>query len=104
MGGRRGRDQNTFDGIIGKDVIKRGRGFHLWKFPFYQQGFPIRLDADVFQRYAKVVEHGIKIGERVLAHADEGIRVLVRLGKETLCAEAFVAVYQLLYHRFLKYW
>jgi len=40
----------------------------------------------------------------VLPHADKGIRTLVRLGKEMLCTETFVAVYQLLYHRFLKYW
>ena len=74
------------------------------KLPFYQSGFPFRRDTDVFQRHTEIVKHGIKIGERVLPHAEEGIRILVRLGKETLGAEAFVAVYQLLYHRFLKYW
>ena len=74
------------------------------KLPFYQLGFPLRRDADIFQRHTEIVKHGIKIVERVLPHAEEGIRILVRLGEETLGAEAFVAVYQLLYHRFLKYW
>ena len=74
------------------------------KLPFYQLGFPLRRDADVFQRNAKVVEHGIKIGERVLPHAEEGIRILVRLGEETLGTNTFVSFNQLLYHRFLKYW
>ena len=72
------------------------------KLPFYQLGFPLRRDADVFQRHTEIVKHGIKVGERVLAHADEGIRILVRLGKETLGTEAFVTVYQLLYHKFLR--
>ena len=72
------------------------------KLPFYQSGFPFRRDADVFQRHTEIVKHGIKVGERVLAHADEGIRILVCLGKETLGAEAFVTVYQLLYHKFLR--
>ena len=74
------------------------------KLPFYQLGFPLRRDADIFQRDTEIVKHGIKIGERVLPHAEEGIRILVRLGKETLGAEAFVTVNQLLYHNFLKYW
>ena len=74
------------------------------KLPFYLSGLPIRRDADVFQRHAEIVKHGIKIGERVLAHTDKGIRILVRLGKEALGAEVFVTVYQLLYHNFLKYW
>ena len=72
------------------------------KLPFYQFGFPFRRDTDVFQRHTEIVKHGIKIGERVLPHAKEGIRILVRLGKETLCTEAFVTVYQLLYHKFLR--
>ena len=72
------------------------------KLPFYQFGFPFRRDTDVFQRHTEIVKHGIKIGERMLAHADEGIRILVCLGKETLCTEAFVTVYQLLYHKFLR--
>ena len=72
------------------------------KLPFYQSGFPFRRDADVFQRHTEIVKHGIKVGERVLPHADEGIRILVRLGKETLGTEAFVTVYQLLYHMFLR--
>ncbi len=58
----------------------------------------------MLQRHSKVMEHRIKIGQRVLAHADEGIRILVRLGKETLGTDAFVTVYQLLYHKVLKYW
>ena len=74
------------------------------KLPFYQLGFPLRRDADIFQRHTEIVKHGIKVGERVLAHADEGIRILVRLSEEALGAEAFVAVYQLLYHSVLKYW
>ena len=74
------------------------------KLPFYQLGFPLRRDADIFQRHTEIVKHGIKVGERVLAHADEGIRILVCLGKETLGAEAFATFYQLLYHNFLKYW
>ena len=72
------------------------------KLPFYQLGFPLRRDADIFQRHTEIVKHGIKIGERVLPHAEEGIRILVRLGKEALGAEAFVTVYQLLYHKFLR--
>ena len=52
--------------------------------PFYQLGFPLRRDADIFQRHTEIVKHGIKIGERVLPHAEEGIRILVRLGEETL--------------------
>lgn len=72
--------------------------------PFYQLYLPLRRDADVFQRHAEIVKYWVKIGERVLAHADEGIRILVRLSEEALGAEAFVAVYQLLYHKFLKYW
>ena len=74
------------------------------KLPFYQLYLPLRRDADVFQRHAEVVEHGIKIGERVLPHAEEGIRILVRLGEETLGTNTFVSFNQLLYHRFLKYW
>jgi len=74
------------------------------KLPFYQLGFPLRRDADIFQRHAEIMKYRVKIGERVLAHADEGIRMLVRLGEEALGAEAFVAVYQLLYHSVLKYW
>ena len=105
MGSRRCRDKNTFDGFVGEDVIKRGGGFHIRELPFYQPGLPFRRDADVFQRHAEVVEHGIKVVERVLTHADECIRTLVRLGKETLSTEAFVTVNQLLYHhKFLKYW
>ena len=50
------------------------------------------------------MEHRIKIGERVLAHAHEGIRILVRLGKETLCAKVFITVYELLYHNSFKNW
>ena len=76
----------------------------MGKLPLYQSCFPLRSDADILQRHAEVVKYGIKIGERVLPHADEDIRILVRLGKETLGTEAFVTVYQLLYHRFLKYW
>ena len=72
------------------------------KLPFYQLGFPLRRDADIFQRHTEIVKHGIKIGERVLPHAEEGIRILVRLGEETLGTEAFVTVYQLLYHKFLR--
>ena len=72
------------------------------KLPFYQLGFPLRRDADIFQRHSEIVKHGIKIGERVLPHAEEGIRILVRLDKETLGTEAFVTVYQLLYHKFLR--
>ena len=72
--------------------------------PFYQLYLPLRRDADVFQRHAEIVKYWVKIGERVLAHADEGIRILVRLSEEALGAKAFVAVYQLLYHKFLKYW
>ena len=72
------------------------------KLPFYQLGFPLRRDADIFQRHSEIVKHGIKIGERVLPHAEEGIRILVRLGEETLGTEAFVTVYQLLYHKFLR--
>ena len=104
MGSRRCRDKNTFDGFVGEDVIKRGGGFHIRGLPFYQPGLPFRRDADVFQRHAEIVKYWVKIGERVLAHADEGIRILVRLSEEALGAEAFVAVYQLLYHKFLKYW
>ena len=74
------------------------------KLPFYQLGFPLRRDADIFQRHTEIVKHGIKVVERVLPHADECIRTLVRLGKETLSTEAFVTVYQLLYHKVLKYW
>ena len=74
------------------------------KLPFYQSGFPFRRDADIFQRHTEIVKHGIKIGERVLPHAEEGIRILVRLGKETLGTNTFVSFNQLLYHRFLKYW
>jgi hypothetical protein len=75
------------------------------KLPFYQLGFPLRRDADIFQRHTEIVKHGIKVVERVLTHADECIRTLVRLGKETLSTEAFVTVNQLLYHhKFLKYW
>lgn len=72
--------------------------------PFYQLYLPLRRDADVFQRHAEIVKYWVKIDERVLAHADEGIRILVRLSEEALGSEAFVAVYQLLYHKFLKYW
>ena len=50
------------------------------KLPFYQSGLPIRGDADVFQRHTEIVKYRVKIGERVLAHAHEGIRILVRLG------------------------
>ena len=74
------------------------------KLPFYQLGFPLRRDEDIFQRHTEIVKHGIKVGERVLAHADEGIRILVCLGKETLGTNTFVSFNQLLYHRFLKYW
>ena len=74
------------------------------KLPFYQSGFPFRRDTDVFQRHTEIVKHGIKIGERVLPHAEEGIRILVRLGEETLGTNTFVSFNQLLYHRFLKYW
>ena len=49
--------------------------------PFYQLYLPLRRDADVFQRHAEIVKYWVKIGERVLAHADEGIRILVRLIK-----------------------
>ena len=72
--------------------------------PFYQLYLPLRRDADVFQRHAEIVKYWVKIGERVLAHADEGIRILVRLGEKELCTIPFVSVYQLLYHKFLKYW
>lgn len=71
------------------------------KLPFYQLGFPLRRDADIFQRHTEIVKYWVKIGERVLAHADEGIRVLVRLGKEMLGTEAFKSVYQLLNHKVL---
>jgi hypothetical protein len=94
MGGRRGRDKNTLDGFVGEDVVKRGGDLHIRKLPFYQSGFPFRRDADIFQWHAEIVKYRVKIGERVLAHADEGIRILVRLGEEALGAEAFVAVYQ----------
>ena len=104
MGRRRSRNKYTFHCIIVQYHVKRGRCFHMRELPFYQLYLPLRRDADVFQRHAEIVKYWVKIGERVLAHADKGIRVLVRLGKETLCAESFVAVYQLLYHRFLKYW
>ncbi len=103
MGCRRGRDKNTFDGFVGENVIKRGGGFHMGKLPFYQSGFPFRRDADVLQRHTKVMKHWVKVCERVLAHANESIRILVSLGEKALGAEAFVAVYQLLYHKFLKY-
>ena len=73
MGRRRSRNKYTFDGFVGEDIIKRGGGFHIRELPFYQPGLPFRRDADVFQRYAEVVEHGINIGERMLAHANEGI-------------------------------
>lgn len=73
MGSRRCRDKNTFDGFVGEDVIKRGGGFHIRELPFYQPGLPFRRNADIFQRYAEVMKHGIKVGERVLPHADEGI-------------------------------
>ena len=74
------------------------------KLPFYQLGFPLRRDADIFQRHTEIVKHGIKIGERVLPHAEEGIRILVRLGEKALCTIPFVSVYQLLYHKVLKCW
>ena len=104
MGRRRSRDKNTFHFIIVQYRVKRGRCFHMRELPFYQLYLPLRRDADVFQRHAEIVKYWVKIGERVLAHADEGIRILVRLSEEALGAEAFVAVYQLLYHKFLKYW
>ena len=72
--------------------------------PFYQLYLPLRRDADVFQRHAEIVKYWVKIGERVLPHAEEGIRILVRLGEETLGTNTFVSFNQLLYHRFLKYW
>ena len=74
------------------------------KLPFYQLGFPLRRDADIFQRHTEIVKHGIKIGERVLPHAEEGIRILVRLGEKMFRALSFVVVDQLFYHSFLKYW
>ena len=104
MGRRRNRNKYTFHCIIVQYHVKRGRCFHMRELPFYQLYLPLRRDADVFQRHAEIVKYWVKIGERVLAHADEGIRILVRLSEETLGAEEFVAVYQLLYHKFLKYW
>ena len=104
MGGRRGGDENAFHFIIVQYRVKRSRCFHMRKLPFYQPCLPLRRDADVFQRSAKVMKHGIKIGERVLAHANEGIRILVSLDEESLCTNTFVSVYQLLYHKSLKYW
>ena len=41
--------------------------------PFYQSCFPFRCEADVFQRHAEIVKYRVKIGERVLTHADEGV-------------------------------
>ena len=73
----------------------------MGKLPFYQSCFPFRCDADVFQRHAKIVKYRVKISERVLTHANEGIRILVRLGKEMLGTEAFKSVYQLLNHKVL---
>mgnify|MGYP003409892880 FL=1 len=102
MGRRRSRNKYTFHCIIVQYHVKRGRCFHMRKLPFYQLYLPLRRDADVFQRHAEIVKYWVKIGERVLAHADEGIRILVRLSEEALGAEAFVAVYQLLYHKFLR--
>lgn len=104
MGRRRSRNKYTFHCIIVQYHVKRGRCFHMRELPFYQLYLPLRRDADVFQRHAEIVKYWVKIGERVLAHADEGIRILVRLSEEALGAEAFVTVYQLLYHKFLKYW
>ena len=68
----------------------------MGKLPFYQSGLPFRCDTNVFQRHAEIVKHRIKIGERVLPHANEGIRILIRLGEEALGTDAFIAVYQLL--------
>ena len=74
------------------------------KLPLYQSRFPFRCYTNVFQRHAEIVKYWVKIGERVLPHAHEGIRILVRLSEKVLCAEALVSGYQLLYHKFLKYW
>ena len=73
-------------------------------FPLYQPNLPFRGDADVFQRYSEVMENGIEVGQRVLAHTHEGIRILVRLSKEVFRAQSFVAVDELVNHSFLKYW
>jgi len=50
------------------------------------------------------MKHWVKVCERVLAHANEGIRVLIRLGEKEPCTIPFVSGYQLLYHKVLKYW
>ena len=64
----------------------------------YQPGLSFRRNADVFQRHAEVMKNGIEIGQRVLAHAHEGILTLVRLAQKSLRAHPFVSVDEFLYH------
>ena len=52
---------------------------------------------------AKIMNYRVKVSQRVLPHADEGILTLVRLAQIMFCTLTLEAINQFLYHCNVSY-
>ena len=96
---RRGGHKDAANAVVGQHGVELRRGLDAGKLTAYKLRLALGSDADIAQRHLQVVQHGVEIAERVLAHAHKGIPAGVGVREESLGAALLVAVDELVDHK-----